>query len=92
MRGPQPGTGLPHVVSCDIRLSGTLAQGTAVPFIVLPMESLPHAGMGCADGQGHRDADPATALPADWRALPGRPQPKTLPLLPAPRWYMVTVS
>ena len=32
--------------------------------------------MGRADDQGPPNADPATALPADWRALPGRPRPK----------------
>jgi hypothetical protein len=37
-----------------------------------PMESLPETGMGCADDQGPPNADPATALPADWRALPDR--------------------
>ena len=38
--------------------------------------------------KGHRTPIPATALPADWRALPGRPRPKTLPCSrrPGPAW------
>ena len=47
---------------------------------------------GAPAGQGPPNADPATALPAERRTLPGRPRPKTLPLLPAPKPCVVTVS
>ena len=88
--GPQPGTGSPRVVSRsrDTRLSATACARHARRFSVLPMISLPQTGLGRPHDQEPPDADPAPALPADRRAPPGRPRPRTLPCSrrPGPAW------
>jgi hypothetical protein len=44
-----------------------------------PMRAFRTRAWGCADGRWPPDTNPATAVPADWQALPGRrPRPKTL--------------
>jgi hypothetical protein len=52
------------------------------------MESPRKRAWGAPGGQRPSNADPATALPAGRRALPGRPRPKTLPRSrrPGPAW------
>src|SRR5262249_13522302 len=57
------------------------APGTPVPLRMLPTDSPPRRAWGAPGDQGPPNADPATAVPADRRALPGRPRQKT-PLAP----------
>ena len=83
---------MPRIVSRsrDTRLSATACARHARPVPRAADGEPPgHGHGGAPGGQGPPNADPATALPAAWRALPGRPRPKRFlaPAAQAPRGH-----